>query len=227
MTPTPDKTGTPSLDERVQMFNSLRLPGQGISMHMGTSYLVNDLWRALTTEREAHEATKRELANLRAEEEACWEVLAEAQSPGTDHMCNSIEDLANRLKAAEAALQAAAEPVAISDDWLRRFWKSQGGEFHGPHVETGCMAEAKLLPMLRELVAAKLAAAPSREQTIEECAQRLEEEAAHFYVLYQKGEGDYMAKLAISNELKEQAIDLRHFMLRALKNDAVPTPEKA
>ena len=33
------------LEKRVQQFNSLSLPGQGVSMHMGTSYLVNDLWR--------------------------------------------------------------------------------------------------------------------------------------------------------------------------------------
>lgn len=33
------------LEERVKKFNSLQLPGQPMSMHMGTSYLVNDLWR--------------------------------------------------------------------------------------------------------------------------------------------------------------------------------------
>lgn len=33
-----------TLKERVEQFNSLSLPGQPISMHMGTSYLVNDLW---------------------------------------------------------------------------------------------------------------------------------------------------------------------------------------
>ena len=35
------------LKERVDKFNSLQLPGQGLSMHMGTYYLVNDLWREL------------------------------------------------------------------------------------------------------------------------------------------------------------------------------------
>ena len=33
------------LEERVYQFNTLKLPGQPMSMHMGTSYLVNDLWR--------------------------------------------------------------------------------------------------------------------------------------------------------------------------------------
>lgn len=33
------------LEERVNQFNSLSLPGQPMGMHMGTSYLVNDLWK--------------------------------------------------------------------------------------------------------------------------------------------------------------------------------------
>lgn len=33
-----------TLKDRVEAFNSLRLPGQSMSMHMGTAYLVNDLW---------------------------------------------------------------------------------------------------------------------------------------------------------------------------------------
>ena len=33
------------LEERVSQFNSLTLPGQPMAMHMGTSYLVNDLWK--------------------------------------------------------------------------------------------------------------------------------------------------------------------------------------
>lgn len=35
----------PTLEERVRMFHALELPGQPQGMHMGTSYLVNDLWR--------------------------------------------------------------------------------------------------------------------------------------------------------------------------------------
>jgi hypothetical protein len=34
-----------TLEERIALFRSLRLPGQPHSMHMGTAYLVEDLWR--------------------------------------------------------------------------------------------------------------------------------------------------------------------------------------
>ena len=33
------------LEERVYKFQTGELPGQPMSMHMGTSYLVNDLWK--------------------------------------------------------------------------------------------------------------------------------------------------------------------------------------
>ena len=35
------------LRDRVKRFNMLQLPGQPLGMHMGTSRLVNDLWREL------------------------------------------------------------------------------------------------------------------------------------------------------------------------------------
>ena len=35
------------LSERVTKFNMMELPGQGSSLHMGTVYLVDDLWREL------------------------------------------------------------------------------------------------------------------------------------------------------------------------------------
>jgi len=35
------------LKERIDKFMLLQLPGQPMAMHMGTSYLVNDLWREL------------------------------------------------------------------------------------------------------------------------------------------------------------------------------------
>lgn len=37
------------------------------------------------------------------------------------------------------------------DDFQREFWKQQGGDFHGPNIETGTMPEVKLLPLLRKL----------------------------------------------------------------------------
>lgn len=35
------------LQERVNCFNMLALPGQPQGMHMGTSYLIGDLWSEL------------------------------------------------------------------------------------------------------------------------------------------------------------------------------------
>lgn len=40
-----------------------------------------------------------------------------------------------------------------TDETLREFWRRNGGSFHGPNVETGTMPEAKLLPMMRKLIA--------------------------------------------------------------------------
>jgi len=37
----------PSLKERVDSFRMMELPGQPQMMHMGTSYLVGDLWREI------------------------------------------------------------------------------------------------------------------------------------------------------------------------------------
>jgi hypothetical protein len=40
------------LKERVEQFNRGTLPGQPISVHMGITYLVNDLWREVLRLRE-------------------------------------------------------------------------------------------------------------------------------------------------------------------------------
>ena len=40
------------LEERVRQFNCMELPGQPFGMHMGTNYLVNDLWREVQRLRE-------------------------------------------------------------------------------------------------------------------------------------------------------------------------------
>lgn len=39
-----------------------------------------------------------------------------------------------------------------SDEVLRWLWREMGGSFHGPNVEHGIMPEAKLLPLLRQLL---------------------------------------------------------------------------
>jgi len=43
------------LAERVKKFNALELPGQPRTMHMGTSYLVNDLWAEVKRLRDENE----------------------------------------------------------------------------------------------------------------------------------------------------------------------------
>ena len=43
------------LEARVTAFSCLELPGQPKAMHMGTAYLVKDLWRALKEERECNQ----------------------------------------------------------------------------------------------------------------------------------------------------------------------------
>lgn len=40
----------------------------------------------------------------------------------------------------------------VTDEDIRALWRSKGGKFHGPHIETGTMPEAQLLPFLRELL---------------------------------------------------------------------------
>ena len=43
-----------NLEERVQQFRRLELPGQPMMMHMGTSYLVEDLWAEVKRLREEY-----------------------------------------------------------------------------------------------------------------------------------------------------------------------------
>lgn len=40
----------------------------------------------------------------------------------------------------------------MTDDDIRALWRSKGGSFHGPKIETGCMPESSLLVFLRELL---------------------------------------------------------------------------
>lgn len=39
-----------------------------------------------------------------------------------------------------------------SDDFLRRLWRMNGGDFYGPNIETGVMPEDKLLRFLRTVM---------------------------------------------------------------------------
>lgn len=61
------RTMKDELKERVHKFNSMSLPGQPMSMHMGTSYLVNDLWREVQRLRDYYKASQ-ELLAIREEQ---------------------------------------------------------------------------------------------------------------------------------------------------------------
>lgn len=53
------------LKTRVDQFNRMQLPGQMQMMHMGTSYLVNDLFRALSDVMEEREILRNKLKELK------------------------------------------------------------------------------------------------------------------------------------------------------------------
>ncbi len=46
--------GLDGLEQRVRQFETLSLPGQSPMMHMGTAYLVSDLWREVRQLRALH-----------------------------------------------------------------------------------------------------------------------------------------------------------------------------
>jgi len=72
-----------TLDERVTQFTMMKLPGQPMSMHMGTSYLVNDLHK--------------EVKQLRSEQDRLQTALTEI----TDGFC---PDLRTAVEIANKAL---------------------------------------------------------------------------------------------------------------------------
>jgi hypothetical protein len=55
------------LETRVEQFRCLELPGQPMSMHMGTSYLVGDLWKEVQGLREVVAQRETENAKLKAD----------------------------------------------------------------------------------------------------------------------------------------------------------------
>ena len=61
------------LEARVRQFNEGTLPGQPLGTHMGTMYLVNDLWSSLASERQARETAERERDEARELSVACAE----------------------------------------------------------------------------------------------------------------------------------------------------------
>jgi hypothetical protein len=79
----------PDLEERVRQFRTLSLPGQEISMHMGTSYLVNDLMREVTR-------LQGEIENARCL--AYNSIPDRTSEDAKSDLCEQVNDLALVLK---------------------------------------------------------------------------------------------------------------------------------
>ena len=92
-----EKTAIEALKKRVGQFNTLELPGQPQGMHMGTSYLVGDLLRALLS-------LSAEVERMREALEQC---SAEWMSPPctvAEGAAYLYEEFARRAEVARAAL---------------------------------------------------------------------------------------------------------------------------
>lgn len=73
------------LEERVNQFHSLSLPGQPMAMHMGTSYLIDDLWKEIQKLRMPKEPTVEMLKVFCVEQHPeDWEAGKDAQTKGVD-----------------------------------------------------------------------------------------------------------------------------------------------
>lgn len=54
-----------NLDERVTAFRCFGLPGQPMASHMGTTYLVNDLWNEVIKQQEEIASLTAEIDNIK------------------------------------------------------------------------------------------------------------------------------------------------------------------
>lgn len=115
-------------------------------------------------------------------------------------------------------------PLYPNDDFLRNLWRENGGNFHGPNVETGTMPEAKLLPFLRTMMLG-LAAAREAERNAPvswrcfHCGEVFtdrESAAAHFGVQIDGCADDVACKLnategLLVKMLREAQMELRQY----------------
>jgi len=119
----------PSLKDRVLLFHLMQLPGQPQMMHMGTSYLVNDLaaeitrlTAALQKRRPFSDELAQKIIDVQVKEiDRLTAALDQREAyQGADHVI-ALEDEVTRLT---AALAEATRP----DARLERVLKSLGGE---------------------------------------------------------------------------------------------------
>lgn len=85
------------LKSRVDQFHRLQLPGQPLMMHMGTSYLVNDLWKEIEKLR-GHKAKMAEVLEFYKSEWEKWEsdetVDGSSGLAPSEALCKDAGDLA-------------------------------------------------------------------------------------------------------------------------------------
>lgn len=115
----------PSLKERVEQFSMLQLPGQPMAMHMGTSYLVNDLWRRV----QELEADSR-LLDVLLDPEGPFVVLTpddqDEQGKVTGREVHTRDEIDEVLGEHEAV--PVAEPDGDPPSYLERFTRRALGE---------------------------------------------------------------------------------------------------
>ena len=92
------------LKDRVIKFKCIELPGQPMMMHMGTSYLVNDLWSALERQEKEIEAQATEIEALRQDCKRHFNRKLLYRQDASD-----LRDKVATLTAENAALRADAE----------------------------------------------------------------------------------------------------------------------
>lgn len=80
------------LENRVQQFGMMQLPGQPMGMHMGTSYLVDDLWR--------------EVQKLRAELKTAEQSVQATVLSTQQDAVSQLNERFSQLKAADKIVSA-------------------------------------------------------------------------------------------------------------------------
>jgi len=101
---------TPTLQDRVIAYNCFDLPGQPMSVHMGTSYLISDLLKAveeITKERDEWVARHEDCCRLMGE---CTQDRADMETERDEY-----QQAADMLEA-DGKAQQVAVPVPLSDD---------------------------------------------------------------------------------------------------------------
>ena len=112
------------LKERVQKFQTLSLPGQGMSMHMGPSYLVNDLWREVLRLREDGYRLTQKLAQAQVDLEVKQGLLDDAIRKGLQ-LCEQNGTLLMEAHKAHEELIKAEQMVLLALGDNEHGWKKE------------------------------------------------------------------------------------------------------